>query len=91
MLLTISACRGRSSLCWASQQLVHRNWMLRVDMDFKNVHHFSHFILGGDPAMSQYAGIPTGPDGLLEVAPPLFSDVSRSAMVTTDKDYYDIE
>ena len=48
----------------------------------KMSHHFSHSVLGGIEATSQYAGSPAKADELLEVAPPLDVADSRSAMLT---------
>ena len=44
-------------------------------------HHFSHSILGGVSATSQYDGSPAKADGPLEAALPLDSEFDRSAML----------
>ena len=44
-------------------------------------HHIHQDILGGVPTMSQYAGSSARADGLPDVAPPVISEMSRSAML----------
>ena len=48
----------------------------------KMSHRFFHSILRGVSATSQYGGSPAKADGPLEVAPPLDSEVDRSAMLS---------
>ena len=62
--------------------------MFRVNCDHDYVPPFSHSTLGGDPAMSQYTDSPAKADGLLEVAPALFSNVSCSNRLTVDEDRF---
>ena len=69
-LMSNAACLGAASVGALSNSVIVIE-CFAITATVKRSHHFSHSILGSDPAVSQKAGSPVTTDGLLQVAPPI--------------------